>query len=62
MPTGAETPSTSENGGVHRHLRIDWLPDAVTLVGLLLGCLSLVSAFDSHFERSAALIDVCLDL
>jgi CDP-diacylglycerol---serine O-phosphatidyltransferase len=60
MPTGAETRSTAENSGVHRHLRINWLPDAVTSVGLLLGCLSLVSAFDGRFERSAALIDVCL--
>ena len=61
MEIEVKTPSTvEENSAVRSHLRIDWLPDAVTSVGLVLGCLSLVSAFDGHFERAAVLIDACL--
>ncbi len=43
----------------HR-LHVDWLPDAVTSISLVLGCLSLVSAFDHRYERAAALIDSSL--
>jgi CDP-diacylglycerol---serine O-phosphatidyltransferase len=60
MRTDTETPSTVDESVVNLHPRIDWLPDAVTSVGLVLGCLSLVSAFDGHFERSAILIDASL--
>jgi CDP-diacylglycerol---serine O-phosphatidyltransferase len=42
------------------HLHVDWLPDAVTSLSLVLGCLSLVAAFDHHYERAAALIDSSL--
>jgi len=41
-------------------LKIEWLPDIVTSISLLLGCLSLLSAFDGRFERAATLIYVCL--
>ena len=44
----------------NHHLHVDWLPDAVTSISLVLGCLSLVSAFDHHYEHAAALIDFSL--
>ena len=36
------------------------VPDVITSVGLLSGCLSLVSAFDGHFERAAVMIEFSL--
>jgi CDP-diacylglycerol---serine O-phosphatidyltransferase len=54
-----DVPPTSEQQG-RSHLKIDWLPDIVTSIGLLLGCLSLLSAFDGRFERAAILIYACL--
>lgn len=36
------------------------VPDTITSLGLLCGCLSLVSAFDGRFERAAVMIEVSL--
>lgn len=61
MTSMAETLFTADQqSSADHHSRINWLPDAVTSIGLVLGCLSLVSAFDGHFERSALLIDASL--
>ena len=40
--------------------KMPWLPSAITSSGLLLGCLSLASSFDGHFERAAILIYLSL--
>jgi CDP-diacylglycerol---serine O-phosphatidyltransferase len=50
----------NERAEANHHLHVDWLPDGVTSISLVLGCLSLVSAFDHHYERAAALIDSSL--
>ncbi|HUA33576.1 MAG TPA: CDP-diacylglycerol--serine O-phosphatidyltransferase [Candidatus Binataceae bacterium] len=40
--------------------RMMWLPSAITSSGLLLGCLSLASSLDGHFQRAAIFIYLAL--
>jgi CDP-diacylglycerol--serine O-phosphatidyltransferase len=53
---------TSPPPGTERHqiddaqIRLNWLPSAVTCLGLFLGCLALVAAFNGQYKCSAWLI------
>jgi len=58
---GSSTPCPKQRrtvGALERGLFV--VPDVITSVGLLSGCLSLISAFDGHFERAAAMIEFSL--
>jgi len=58
---GSSTPHPKQRrtvGALERGLFV--VPDVITSIGLLSGCLSLISAFDGHFERAAAMIEFSL--
>src|SRR5271170_7718244 len=51
LPPGTECHQTDD-----AQIRLSWLPSAVTCLGLFLGCLALVAAFNGQYKCSAWLI------
>lgn len=56
MARTSPPPGTERNQTDDAQVRLRWLPSAVTCLGLFLGCLALMAAFNSQYKCSAWLI------